>query len=693
MFSQTVLREELTVIIMKFKSKWITTRRFAELKPIDTFHKELTDTAVYESAVKNYHVHFRKKILIENVGKVEIRISADDYYKLYVNGKFIAQGPAPAYYNAYNYNEIDISEHMTVGENVIAVHVYYQGEINRVWNSGDNRQGMIADIFADGDYICGTDEDWLYSEAAEFSGVATGYKTTYLENIDFNLKEQGWKDADYCDGHYSPAVVKEDDDHIFKDSPVRCVDVYKVKPQRVVKIKKGDYFIDFGREIAGQFYMKAKGKAGQSVTVMHAEETVDGNPYEIRYNMRCNCYYRENCVLSGGEDEFEFFDYKSFRYVRLTADDDVFCPESFCSIARNNLFKLQLTLKTDLQPLEDIWNMCVNTLRVGVQEGFLDCPTREKGQYMGDFTVSGKAYMYITGDSEIYKKTLFDFAETARVCSGLLSVAPGGVMQEIADFSLQYPMQVLAYYEYTRDKDALCRLHPVICGILNYFKQFERADGLLERVDEKWNLVDWPPEMRDEYDADVDDRKKLKKCHNVLNAFYIGALKASDAINTILGLRCDNKTERVINAYMNVFYDARRRLFRDAQGSVHYALHSNVLPVFFEIAPKESERAIKEMIVKKGLRCGTYFSYFVLKALARLGAYDTELRLILSDGSHSWLNMLREGATTCFEVWGKDQKWNTSLCHPWSCAPIIAIVEDLANKYPSIKITALKQPI
>jgi hypothetical protein len=32
--------------------------------------------------------------------------------------------------------------------------------------------------------------------------------------------------------------------------------------------------------------------------------------------------------------------------------------------------------------------------------------------------------------------------------------------------------------------------------------------------------------------------------------------------------------------------------------------------------------------------------------------------------------MLRDGATTCLEAWGVEQKWNTSLCHPWSSSPI-----------------------
>ena len=46
--------------------------------------------------------------------------------------------------------------------------------------------------------------------------------------------------------------------------------------------------------------------------------------------------------------------------------------------------------------------------------------------------------------------------------------------------------------------------------------------------------------------------------------------------------------------------------------------------------------------------------------------------------------MLKEGATTCFEAWGKDQKWNTSLCHPWASAPIPVLIEDIIGLKPAV---------
>ena len=57
-------------------------------------------------------------------------------------------------------------------------------------------------------------------------------------------------------------------------------------------------------------------------------------------------------------------------------------------------------------------------------------------------------------------------------------------------------------------------------------------------------------------------------------------------------------------------------------------------------------------------------------------------RLMMNESEHGWINMLREGATTCFEAWGKEQKWNTSLCHPWASAPIPLVIEEIAGFKP-----------
>ena len=635
-------------------------------------------------ALMNNHCRFRKTFEVKNAdSEYTINISADDYYKLYVNGSFVCQGPASSRHDKYYYNTVNITPYIIPGKNVIAVHVYYQGYINRVWNSGDNRQGLIADVINGGEFLFGTDDSWVYDYAREYTdGGTTGYETQFLENIDFNLAVPDWNRSDFDDSGYTPAVAKTDDDHAFFEN-VPTVDVYTVSPKAVKKLGTGHWFVDMGKEYTGQIHFIANGTKGQKVIIRCGEETAEGNEYRVRYEMRCNCIYEEVCTLSGGEDEFLFFDYKTFRYAEIIADTDCIDVNSINMHVRHHRFdRSGFAISSSNKLIEDIWEICAQALAIGVQEGYLDCPSREKGQYLGDFAVSGLAHMYLTGDWQMYRKTLMDFAISCSVCEGMMAVAPGSFMQEIADFSLIYPLEVLNYFKYTNDKATVRELMPVMDGILHYFEQFRRGDGLLEGAVDKWNLVDWPENLRDNYDFDLDKPQKPEGCHNVINAYYYCAVKTVEELKDELGMDFEHRSQDIAEAFVKEFYKPELRLFTDTAYSAHASLHSNVLPVYLGIAPDEAKDNIKNLIMRKGLCCGVWFSYFVLKALARLGAYEEEYELITNRSEHSWYNMLSEGATTCFEAWGKEQKWNTSLCHPWASSPIIAVIEDIAGICP-----------
>ena len=666
-----------------FKSKWITTTDFYDVKPMDLLHRAVEKETTEKSVRENYHIHFRKKFDLQNINDTNILISADDYYKLYINGEFVCQGPAPAYPMYYNYNKVDITPYVKCGENQIAVHVYYHGRINNAGFSGDNRQGLILDVYNNGEFILGTDETWLCNEAKEYSGVTIGYDTQFIENIDFNLKESGWRELSFDDSHYQNAVVNDKDDHVFRNDAAKLLTVYEVKPEKIIKIEPGKYFIDFGKELTGYFSMEVKGNKGQEVRIMCAEETEENDPYLCRYSMRCYCLYDETCTLSGETDVFEFYDYKTFRYVNVYTTEDNLDESTFCAVVRHYEFNEIRYPETDIPYIKDIWNICSQAVKISSQGSLLDCPSREKGAYLGDFSITGLAHLYLTGDKEYYKKNLFDFACTSIVSPALMTTANNSRMQEIADYSFQFPMQILNYYKVTGEKDILEQYYPIVCDILDYYKQYEREDGLLYNVDCAQNLVDWPQNLRDNYDAVVDanDDGIPLDCHNVLNAFYIYAHKTADEIAKILKVKRKSRVKKLSKAYKKAFFDKNTKLFTDKEDSAHSSLHSNVMAVFCDVAPKRLYKNIKPFIMEKGLCCGVYFSYFVLKSLVKMDAYEDVLTLITNESEHSWVNMLREGATTCYEAWGKDQKWNTSLCHPWASTPVIVLVEDLDGKF------------
>ena len=81
------------------------------------------------------------------------------------------------------------------------------------------------------------------------------------------------------------------------------------------------------------------------------------------------------------------------------------------------------------------------------------------------------------------------------------------------------------------DREFLLEMAPTLKGLLTYFRRYENSDGLLENVNEKWNLVDWPENLRDDYDYNT----AVKGVNTVLNGFYYGALIHAARIYEAIG--------------------------------------------------------------------------------------------------------------------------------------------------------------
>lgn len=666
----------------QWTNRWICSPKFADVEPRDLLHRQLDKSFILEEHrpdLKNNHTLFRRKVELKETPKeCYLDISADDYYKLYINGVYVTQGPANSYPFCYNYNHVDVSNYLCRGENVIAVHVYYQGLINRAYNSGDYRQGMIAELWADGELLI--DDCWKCAEAEEYGSSRTiGYETQFDEIIDNRKKRKGWKEIGFDDSGWETAVISKYDDHVLT---LQRTENVQMEPRVPLSVKRqgNAWLLDFGTELTGTLFFRAQGHAGDEVRILFGEELLTED--QVRFDMRCNCFYEDRLILDEGENELDQFEYKCFRYVQAVAADGVELRDFSVDYRHYPFREARPGFQSDDPVLDGIWEICKNAVRNCSQEAFLDCPSREKGQYLGDMTVTAHALYYLTGDTELFRKALCDFAHSTRICPGMMAVAPGSFMQEIADFSLLYPYQLLLYQRLAsqasaeaaaESKDFLREMLPVAEGIEQYFDRFRNQDGLLENVKTKWNLVDWPENLRDGYDFDLSQPVVGDGCHNVINALYIGMKQCLEQIRDILGIPCKSEIPELKEKFLHAFYREEDGLFVDSTVSSHSSLHANVFPCFYGLQPEGNR--IAALIRSKGLACGVYVAYFVLYGLIRMGEKELAYELIVNRTEHSWYNMLAEGATTAYEAWGREQKHNTSLCHAWAAAPIPVLME------------------
>ena len=657
-----------------FTGKWICDPRFAELQPRNMYHRD-RERSLHQfdhpKDLQNVHTLFRKEFSIaKQPGRYLLRIASDDYGKIKINGIYVGQGPTTGYLDAAHYNVFDITDKLHDGVNVIENHVYYQGHVNHVWFSADLRMGMIADLIApDGQVILCTDESWEYAPILNYvDDRMVGYQTQYLENYDSRIPAQP----------FSPVGIRKIDDIVFYPEPTPVLDIYTKLPETIEPIENG-FFYDFGTEVVGTLKIRATGESGARIRILCGEELED-TPIKVRHNMRCYCDYDEIWTLAGGSEELEQYDYKAFRYVAILVDSGEAKIGGVAVDVRHAPFNDNAcTIKADDKILEAVFNLCKNGVKWGTQEVYVDCPQREKGHYAGDMTVTSGSHLWLTGDVFMLEKGIRAQAHSAKIDSGLMAVMSGGLMQEIADYSLQFPLLLERHYAYTGNRAFLEEMLPINDGMLAYFEKFAREDGLLCDLSTKWNLVDWPENLRDDYDFPL-TRPIGPGTHNVLNAFYVGAVIGTEQLKDRLGIPYEKKSDKLLAAYNKAFFREDLGLYVDREGSDHSSLHSNMLAPFYGYTPKGFEKSIGDFLVKKvenGMICGVYMSYFLLRGLCKLGRYEDVYNLITSQAENSWFNMVREGGTTCFEAWGKDKKNNTSLCHPWASTPIVVLIEEL----------------
>lgn len=644
----------------RFHGNWITSDEFCGLRPVNVFHRQLEKADIPSKAPQNRHILFRNRFTALTDERVIIYISADDYYKLYINGEFVCQGPSPGYPFHYYYNTVDISGYVRRGGNTIAVHTYYQGLINRVWVSGDDRHGLILDIMQGDGLLLSSDESFLYEYHSGFSAIGEyGYSTQFAEKYTSGTEQEGFYKPDYNDSGWKKARKREHADYQLFAQPTAQLVFEDIKPCDECRDAGGVTF-DFGKVFVGYLKAEAEGKPGDEAELLFGQElNEDGS---VRWKLRANCNYRELWQLSGGEDSLNEFDYKSFRYVRVNLPKG--CSlKNVSLIARHYPFELKAKPNTDDEELLKIWELCVNSLKYGTQEVIQDCMEREKGSYLGDGCYTALAHAILTRDTAVFKKLMDDSLRSSFINNGLMTCSACSFMQEIAEYPLMMVYAIYCYYKLTGDTGYLKEKYRSLCKVLDYYRDsYMQEDGLISNLD-KWCVVEWPAEYRDGYDADIAEGRVCNDVHNVINAHYIGAVKYLNKIASCIGFDkyCDEKP--LMEAYMRTFYLPKRKLFKDNARSEHISIMSNVFALMYDLCPdSDTEESIIALVRERGFTRVMLFGAFpILAGLKRLGRKDLMYAFLKDDGA--WKRMLREGATATFEGWGKDSKWNTSLFH------------------------------
>ena len=662
-----------------FRGQFIAPAAYAGAKPIDVFHRQLEPKKIDSVLPKDLHILYRVRFPARVGERVRLFVTADDYYKLWVNGVFAGQGPAPGFPFRYYYNEIDLTPYLRDGENVLAFHCLYQGLINRVWVSGDDRLGLLFDVVRDGEVIRSSDDGVLCRLHSGFTPLGkVGYDTQFMERYDSRSREAGFELPDYDDTAWERAVPCLYDDRTLVPQPAEMLEFEEISPAAISR-EGNRITCDFEAHYVGTVRLRARGRSGDRVILRFGQE-LDGEG-RTRFILRSNCKYEEDWILSGGEDALDEYDYKSFRYLEMELPEG--CEAGTPTLlARHYPFRLRRVCGSTDPELLRIWNLSVRSLRYGVQEVIQDCMDREKGQYLGDGSFTSASFAVLTGDLSVMEKLIDNALDTAFIERSLMTCSPCSMMQEIAEYVLMLPDLLLAHTVLSGSTAFASARYDRMADVLERYREaYEREDGLLHDLD-KWCVVDWPEKARDGYAFDLREGRVALGTHSVINAYYVGAIRAMNRLAGKTGRKPYRDGDAPLAAYLSAFYDPARHVFCDLpasggpeDGERHSALPSEAFALCFGLCPdREAEKIAVERILAAPAEKMAFFGTFAaLCGLKRLGREDLVRRMLRDEGR--WLRMLREGADSTFEAWGRDLKWNTSLFHLCYTYPVLFLCD------------------
>src|SRR5687767_1516325 len=236
---------------------------------------------VSEYSVNRPAIYFRKEFSAnKKIASATAYITALGMYEANINGKRVGDAYLSPGWTSYNkrlqYQVYDVTTLLSNGNNATGVVLgngWYRGYL--AWSNNKDiygkKLGLLFQLqinYADGSSsLVLSDNNWKSSTGSiRFAEIYHG------ETIDAREEKAGWASASYNDNEWSPVKTAS---YTFSNllstynEPIRKQETFK--PVKIITTPKGERVIDFGQNLVGWVMVKASGKAGDKITLRHAE--------------------------------------------------------------------------------------------------------------------------------------------------------------------------------------------------------------------------------------------------------------------------------------------------------------------------------------------------------------------------------------------------------------------------------------
>jgi len=693
--SQRLVSPSSRIISSRWEARWITSK------------ESPYDFGVY---------HFRKSFSLANKpAKFIIHVSADNRYRLFVNGNYVTDGPQISDSHHWRFESLDIAEFLKEGYNAIAVQVvnwadvapvYIMGKRTGLIMLGDDEISSVVNTDATWKYIANTAVTPIVFKPGDASIFYQYYAAGPMENVNGTGYPWGWERNTYDVSQWKEVTVTESGapfgvtgygdatwDLVPRSLPLM---EYRYQPGGIIRRSEGislaekkipitisahttcSILIDQQQlTTAYPELIVTKGK-GSQIKVTYAEalfNNIKNKGHRDSINGKYIHGVYDIFQPDGGIGrKFTTLSFRTFRYVQLdiTTDDDPLTIMQFGSWFTGYPFEKKATFTASDPALTKVFDIGWHTAQLCAYETYVDCPYWERLQYIGDTRIQALVSYYVSGDDRLARNALEQFYWSLTYEGLTYSRYPSSLPQYIPNYSLVWITMVHDYFMYRNDPEFVKSFLPGIRRVLEYFEQYVAKDKMMTEQP-YWDFFDHT------FPTHKIVGESSAKTLTTNSLFYAYTLSLASEMFTFykepqLAQKYTSLSNQLKESVKKQTWDSNRQLFADTPDKKHFSMHSNIMAVLCGMVPKTEQRAfVKRIVETKDIVPTTlYFDFYLARAMNQAQSGDLYMDLL-----SRWKDLLSLGLTTFPE--GVDR----SECHAWSASPDYEMLATFAGVQPA----------
>ena len=676
--------------------------------------------------VHDYGVfHFRRSFdLATRPAHFIVHVSADNRYRLFVNGRPVSSGPARGDLFHWRYETLDLAPHLETGRNAIAA---------VVWNFGDlaplAQMTLQAGFVLQGDTaaerIVDTSTNWkclqntAYSPLKFTSQDMHGYYAAGPgERVYASAYPWGWESRDYDDARWWRAeVVTAAAGREASDSPSawmlveREIPAMEERPDRLSRVRRASgipapagfpavreplhippstravLLLDHDHLTTGYPELVVSGGKDAVIRLRYAEslflpaakgshELQKGNRDEIEGKMFIGNH--DEFVADGGRSRrFRPLWWRTWRYLQLDIETraEPLVVEDLTSTYTGFPFERRSRFDAGDPQLKRIRDVGWRTARLCAHETYVDCPYYEQLQYVGDTRIQCLISLFETGDARLVRNAIEQIDDSRRSDGCTMSRYPTRLEQYIPGFALWWIGMVHDYWWYVDDPAFVRRMLPGVRAVLSFFEGHQKENGSLGPLP-WWRYFDWVPSWKG-----GDPPQEEGGSSSLFDMLLLEGYSWAADLEAALGLKAmaelyHGREQQLRATARQLYWDPGKQLFADTPQKRQFSVHANTLAVLTGVtAGTEARHILLRALDANGLaQPGLFFRYYVHRALAQVGEGDRYLDLL-----GDWHAMLANGLTTFAEIPETPEHPARSDCHAWSASPNIELLRTVVG--------------